>query len=70
MFNIRMGIVMELKEINGSEVKKNEKGATMVEYAMMVALVAAVCIVAVTNIGKASNAAFTGVATQLNSANN
>ena len=62
---------MELKsEINGSEVKKNEKGATMVEYAMMVALVAAVCVVAVTNIGSAGNVAFTGIATKMNTANN
>ena len=65
-----MGIVMELKETNRSEVEKNEKGATMVEYAMMVALVAAVCIVAVTNIGKAGNTAFTNIATNMNTANN
>jgi len=58
------------KEMIENEAPENEKGATMVEYAMMVALVAAICIVAVTNIGKASNTAFSGVATKMNTANN
>ena len=30
---------------------KDDKGATMVEYAMMVALIAVVCLVAVTTLG-------------------
>jgi pilus assembly protein Flp/PilA len=37
---------------------RSEKGATMVEYGLMVALIAAVCIAAVTAIGTGVNAAF------------
>lgn len=43
----------------------DESGATMVEYAIMVALIAVVCIVAVKTIGTKSNAAFTTVHTTL-----
>ena len=41
---------------------KDEEGATMVEYALMVALIAAVCVGAVTLIGANSNTTFTTVA--------
>ena len=41
---------------------KDEEGATMVEYALMVALIAAVCVGAVTLIGGNSNTTFTAVA--------
>lgn len=41
---------------------KEEKGATMVEYALMVALIAVICILAVTDVGKKANAAFEGIA--------
>ena len=37
---------------------KNEDGATMVEYALMLALIAIVCIVAVTTIGTEANTVF------------
>ena len=40
----------------------DESGATMVEYALMVALVAAVCVVAVTALGTALSGQFTTVA--------
>jgi pilus assembly protein Flp/PilA len=43
---------------------KDEEGATMVEYALMVALIAAVCVGAVTLLGGNANTSFT------NSANN
>jgi len=39
---------------------KDEEGATMVEYALLLALIAVVCILAVTNLG-------TAVKTKLNS---
>ena len=42
----------------------------MVEYAMMVALIAAVSLVAIRNIGTAGNVAFSEVATQMNTATN
>ena len=41
---------------------RDESGATMVEYALMVALVAAVCVVAVTTFGTAVSNQFTAIA--------
>ena len=41
---------------------RDEDGATMVEYALMLALIAVVCILAVTAIGKGANAIFNTVA--------
>lgn len=41
---------------------KDEKGATMVEYALMVALIAVVCIGAVTLIGGNTDTSFRAVA--------
>ena len=43
----------------------DESGATMVEYAIMVALIAVVCIVAVQAVGTNTSATFNGVAGQL-----
>jgi pilus assembly protein Flp/PilA len=40
---------------------KGEEGATMVEYGLMVALIAAVCIAAVALLGKQTNSTFTAV---------
>ena len=40
----------------------DDSGATMVEYALMVALVAAVCVVAVTALGTAISSRFTAIA--------
>lgn len=44
---------------------KDEKGATMVEYALMVALIAVVCLIAVTNVGTGANTMFGNIATAL-----
>jgi len=46
----------------------NEDGATMVEYGMMVALIAAVCIAIVTTLGTDIQAKFTSVATAISTA--
>ena len=43
----------------------DEEGATAVEYGLMVALIAAVIIVAVTSIGTSLNTVFTAVAAAL-----
>lgn len=43
----------------------DEQGATMVEYGLMVALIAIVCITAVTNIGTDLNAVFSDIAATL-----
>ena len=47
---------------------KDEKGATMVEYALMVALIAVVCITAVGLIGTNANTAFNDIATAISGA--
>jgi pilus assembly protein Flp/PilA len=40
---------------------QDDTGATMVEYALMIALVAAACVVAVTALGTAISGKFTSV---------
>ena len=45
--------------------KKDEKGATAVEYGLMVGLIAVVIIVAVTTLGGQLNALFTEITTAL-----
>ncbi len=42
-----------------------EEGATMVEYALMVALIAAVCITAVTTLGTTLSAKFGAITTSV-----
>jgi len=44
---------------------KNDDAATMVEYALMLSLIAIVCILAVTNIGKNANTIFDNIANNL-----
>jgi pilus assembly protein Flp/PilA len=44
---------------------KNDEAATMVEYALMLALIAIVCIVAVTLIGTNANLIFSNIASHL-----
>lgn len=46
-------------------VRKEEEAATMVEYGLMLALIAIVCIVAVTLIGTNLNTMFTTIANAL-----
>ncbi len=46
--------------------KNNERGATMVEYAVMVALIAVVVIAAVRVLGTSVSEQFSSVATQVN----
>ena len=50
-----------LVNIAKSLLTRNEEGATMVEYALMLALIAAVSIAMVTNIGNTALAAFSTV---------
>ena len=44
---------------------REEEGATMVEYGLMVALIAIVCITAITTIGTKLNSVFTEIASDL-----
>lgn len=47
---------------------RKEEGATMVEYGLMLALIAAVCIAAVASVGTNAKAIFTSIATSLGTA--
>jgi pilus assembly protein Flp/PilA len=53
---------MQLLSAAIRSVVKNEEGATMVEYGLMLALIAIVCIAAVTAIGTNANTTFTNAA--------
>ena len=44
---------------------KTERGASLVEYALLVALIAVVCIAAVTLLGTAAESKFSSVATTI-----
>ncbi len=44
---------------------RNEDGATMIEYGLMVALIAVICIGAVTALGAGANGTFTTAAGSL-----
>ena len=46
---------------------KDEEGASLVEYALLVALIAVVCIVAITFLGHKASEKFSGVGSSLNS---
>ena len=47
---------------------KNDEAATMVEYALMLALIAVVCIAAVVVIGSNANTVFTNIGGKLTAA--
>jgi len=44
---------------------KDEEGATMVEYALMLALIAAVCIIVVGSLGRTAKGTFGTVDTEM-----
>jgi len=44
---------------------KEDEGATMPEYALMIALIAVICLGAVTAIGTAANTSFTNTASAI-----
>ena len=48
---------------------KDEEGATMVEYGLMLALIAVVCIGAVGLVGDEANTTFTRIDTEMSAAN-
>ena len=47
---------------------KSERGAALVEYALLLALIAVVCIVALTSLGKQASSKFTGVGNSITAA--
>jgi pilus assembly protein Flp/PilA len=44
---------------------RTDRGASLVEYALLVALIAVVCIIAVTLLGKAASSKFSSVASAI-----
>ena len=44
---------------------KSERGAALVEYALLLALIAVVCIVALQNLGDSASEKFEGIATEV-----
>jgi pilus assembly protein Flp/PilA len=44
---------------------RSERGAALVEYALLVALIAVVCIAAITLLGKNANSKFSQIASQI-----
>ena len=57
---------MTIMLINDVKAKRDERGATAVEYGLMVALIAVVIIAAVTTLGTNLNTKFDSVATSVN----
>ena len=45
---------------------KSERGASLVEYALLVALIAVVCIIAITFLGKSASSKFSNVGSAVN----
>ena len=45
---------------------KNERGAALVEYALLLALIAVVCIVALTSLGTQASSKFDAIGNSLN----
>jgi pilus assembly protein Flp/PilA len=45
---------------------RDERGASLVEYALLVALIAVVCIVAITFLGKSASSKFSAVGSSVN----
>jgi pilus assembly protein Flp/PilA len=45
---------------------ESERGASLVEYALLVALIAVICVVAVTVLGESASQSFSSTASELN----
>ena len=56
--------IARLKDFVG-RLLQDEEGATMVEYALMVALIAAICVAAVTLLGGKANTTFNNAASKM-----
>ena len=45
---------------------RSERGASLVEYALLLALIAVVCIVAITSLGRKASSSFSSISSQIN----
>jgi pilus assembly protein Flp/PilA len=64
--------VMNLKNLVyylRAKLGQNESGQDLLEYALLVALIALVCVVAITQTGTGVNSIFTDISTELGKAN-
>lgn len=61
---------METSNIEKDEKDEKEKGASMLEYALLAALIAVVCIAAVTFLGRQASISFSKVGSSIAEANN
>ena len=50
-----------------AKLARSERGASLVEYALLVALIAVVCIVAIAFLGKSASSKFSTVGSSVNS---
>jgi len=57
----------EIKEIDNLQVIEEERGAQLVEYALLAALIAVVCIAAITFLGVQASDVFSSVGSHLGS---
>lgn len=48
-----------------SKFRKSQKGATMIEYVLLAALIAVICIVAIQSIGRSASNAYSKIASTL-----
>jgi len=60
-----MDMVRYIQQYIASRYTKTERGAALVEYALLVALIAVVCIAAITLIGQATSNKFSTVSSKL-----
>jgi pilus assembly protein Flp/PilA len=58
----------KVKRLETAEINEEEKGASMLEYALLAALIAVVCIAAITFLGRQASQAFSKVGGTLQSA--
>ncbi len=58
---------MNMRRITDASVAENERGASLVEYALMLALIAMVCIGAVTALGNTTTEPYSELSSQLDS---
>lgn len=59
----------EIKNLELVEKTEEEKGASMLEYALLAALIAVVCIAAITFLGKQACTTFSSVGSSMSVAN-
>ena len=59
---VKRDLIKDIKELALNE---EEKGATVVEYGLILALILVVCIVAVTSVGEGANDALSNVGSSI-----